>query len=978
MLLKHIDKLLKPYPVGLTVAEIKRALVPFNVRASLAEIREALEYVPKSGDGRYSSRGLFELPANPCDVPVTYIANRNVTIHSAADKEKIRKMGAKYHMQEHYKVHCKPFIRAFEDTCLRGHQLLLGGFHHIKTRRGKLSIKSRECLSYVQCLMVEFDEDVGYGSLDEMASEHPFIRENAVLLMESTSGFPNSRAFFMLPSALTSLDEIDIMVQILTDVFPGCDPSGTRPSNGCYGRIGLDYRVLGNWLTWDSLRGWAEEWTAERKAVPRSNQIERSPLRDLPTEYFEFMRVTKPNPDGWYLYVPCPHVSHEHDGWGKSTNRCQIRSAPNGLYVTACWKCKSDSAGAKFRYIGQRELREKQRETLVKSLIDAHNAEEAFVKKILDGSLDVPEPVVMPTRAEQERLKMDRVKVGKASPLELSRPSARLVKPTRVQEVISMLQSSREIQQAFLYNKRIVGLNAPTGAGKDETHISIVLEHNFHSIETKPHHLLAREKTDRWMAHTSAVRWMGVTSGAEIVEEMDWDELLSDPFPENAEWKCIQPNKVWSYMQQGGNRYLGICQSCPVNEACSQIGFNAQAAHAKAHRAIVLAIPQLFINPMYEALSEKLYSVAPRDEDIDAQESPSVEDNPSHIRLAVMDEVKPSNLFLDCELSMSTLQTWRVMWDTKELGEFARRVEQILLEERKISHLAEYITSIDDELVEALGSQMNQVRERYVRDVSPTYDPIHTERLLANVNLEFMNGAKVVLAANISAYKRLRELDVPVVHRNLLDSDEHLEMSLDEACAIGVYGNLDDMDSDAIKTEVPRVYDEKWNPLSQLRILFNAYSVKGAPIDYRNKMLQWEVPPQLHSHIKQVTMMSATLNEALFRQAMKEYQDEILFDSVRPTAFIAGSRIFQIRTGKYCRGTVLNWDAKWMPTHLKPAGDKLWGMLEAEVERDRYVTHAIVVSMCAKVEIRLVGYAAKHYRDGKLLGVRRDQRNAGS
>ena len=950
MLLKQIDKMLKPYRVGLTAAEIKRALVPLKVRASMKEIREALNYVPKSGDNRYSPDGLFVMPEKASDVPVTYIANRTVTVRSVEDKEAIRKMGARYHMESHYQVQCKPFMQAFKDTCLRGHQFLLGGFYRIKNRNGKFSIKSRECLSYVQCFMVEFDDDLGYGSLDEMASEHAFIRDNAVLLMESTSGFPKSRAFFMLPSALTSLEEIDIVVQILTNALPGCDSSGTRPSNGCFGRVGLEYRVLDNWLQWDALRGWAEEWTGEKKVVPRGREIERSSLSELPADYVEFMNTTKPTADGWHRYVPCPHKKHEHDGWGESSNRCQIRLAdagkPKNGYLTACWKCRSETAGPRIRHIGRDKLHEKRREALAKSLSDAHDAEEAFVQKILDGGLDVPEAVVIPTHAEQERMKMNRVKVGKGSPLELSRPSVRLVKPNRIQEVISMLQSSREIQQAFLYDKRIVGLNAPTGAGKDETHISIVLEHDFHSIETKPHHLLAREKTDRWMAHTSAVRWMGITSGAEIVEQMDLTELLADPFPENAEWKCIQPSKVWSYMQQGGNRHLGICQTCPVNEACSRIGFNAQAAHAKVHRAIVLAIPQLFINPVYEALSEKLYSVAPRDEDIDAQDSPAQAEGSSHIRLAVMDEVKPSNLFLECELTMPTLQTWRVMWDTKELGKFAQRIESILLDERKIASLADYINSIDDELTETLSGQMNQVRERYTREDAKTVDPNNPDRVLAHMNLVFMNGAKVALAADTSAYKRLRELEIPVIGRSLLDTEEHLEMSLDEACAIGVYGNLDDMEADAIRAEVPKVYDKDWNPLTQLQILFKLYSLKGAPILYHQKELHWEVPPQLHSHIKKVMMMSATLNEALFRQAMKEYDDDILFDSVRPTALTAGSRIYQIRTGKYCRGTVLNWDTNWMPQSMKPAGDKLWGMLETEVERDRDVTHAIVTYQC--------------------------------
>ena len=941
MLSEKLEGILENYPYGLTLKEIQRALRTMSVKSSLSELRDELASYPSpvAGVERYGLGGVYELPAKPCDVEVTYLANRRVKIRKPEDKARVKKLGSAYYAERNYQIKSAPFLNAFRDTCQRGHQLVLGGFFRAKSARNQISVKARECLSYVQCLMVEFDEDLGYSSLEEMAQKNDFIRENACLLMESVSGFPKSRAFFMLPFPAT-MDEdntwgrLDFVIRMLLAEFDGkADASGTNPANGSLGIEKGDYIVLNQWLSREVLTRWARDWERQPKQVPKQMDIEKSDLSQLPEEYRNIMKVSSPDAHGWYGRYPCPHEDHEHDGWAGGSNACSILPKGRG-FLTACWKCeREDVSKPKFRYIGKDKMHDNRKSVVAKEIATNYEAEEEFVRGILDGTLDVPEPIEIPSWAEQEESRIKRVKRGEASPLELIRPSAILEKSRDVQDVITLLESDAKIARALAMNNRIIGLNAPTGAGKDERHMAMVVEHELHSIETKPHHLVAREKTERWQERASAARWVGITAGMDEVEAMHWEDRIADPFPESSDWKCIQPRRVWNYMQRGGNRHLGICSKCPVQDTCNIAGYNGQAAWVKQQRAIVLAIPQLFVNPIFESFSEKLYHVSPRDEEVDAQEST--------LRLAVMDEEDAFTLFLECELSLAQLQIWRNMWGEEDLAVFAARLENILLN-GELTDLKDYIESINETVAESICDQMHHVREPYELIEEKTIDP-DTGDELGVFKLRFRSGNLVTLAVNRDAVMRLKALELPNLHIPEVQRTGHVEMTLDQAFAIGVYGAADEMDGEAILSRLPRTYSKEWNPFKQLQKLFERYPAESAPIslDGANDamMLTWEVAPQLHEHIKRLICMSATLDEELFRRAFSEYADDLEFVRVEPTPLVEGSQIFQIRTGKYCRGTVLDVNGN---RQLHGTGMKLWEMFKSEVLRDPDATHALV------------------------------------
>ena len=953
-----LDKLLAPYVFGLTAKEIHRAIKPLKTDVSPGDIDEALRTYPCAVAklNRYTPHGLYQMPNRASEVKVTYLVNRNVTVQGSADKANIREKGAAYYMQSHYQVQCDTFLNAFKDTCLRGHQLVLGGFYRAYLENGKagthppsgglesqpkLSIKSKQNLAYVQCLIVEWDQALGNdASLQALAENHPFIRDNAVLIMESTSGFPKGRAFFMLPQPTSNPNEIAFVIRMLLKEFDGkADPKGSRPSNGAFGRIGIDYLVLDNFLHPETMRRWAEEWNAQPKRVPAKQDIEKSDLTQLPLAYQDYLQQATPNARGWYGRVPCPHEDHEHDGWDSGDNACEMRPSGSG-FVTACWKCSGDGMKPKFRFIG-RDLTPQ----VGKSPIQAHHkpgiaqiieeadaAEAQFVQRILDGTLDIPAPVEKPSFTQQQEWIAARVRSGEETPLKLQRARKVTLPTERLTDIIKLAASDAAIQAALRTKQRIVAVKAPTGAGKDYQHEVYIIDTNAYSLETKPHGRVADEKVARWMERTTAARVYGIRQGAEIVEALEWGLRLTNPFPEDKSWLCIQPNRVWEYMQRGGNRHKGLCLTCPVREGCNAAGYNAQTAAVQAVRAIVVANPQLFIHPLYEAQSERLYT---------AQEGKE-----ERHRIALIDEADPLTMFLDCELTMQQLHDWRMMWEGEALGIFAHRVERALKQERSMAALSEYILSIDAKPEREIVSQMERVRTLCSAFRQKAVDP-QTGDTLSELKVEFPNGAMASVAKDEKAYEILRERDKPVLRPREVPRNGWVTLTLDAAFGLGVFGNADTLDAAQIKTALPQVYAKHWNPLINLKRLFSRYArTADAPIHFANEVLKWEIAPILHPHIKKLICMSATLDETLFRRAFSEIGQDIEFVNVKPTPLVEGSRLFRIRTGKYCRKTLLLRDSEGQPIGLKKAGERLWKMFQTEVERARDTTHALVTYKC--------------------------------
>ena len=940
---RKLDAQLQPYHYGLTRVELQEMFqhddnVPDNLLERALSGYPTVSARPMGEKyDRFTPHGIYVPADSPSQSQITYLANRKRKIKGPQDKPN---NGSNYFSAYNYRVECNTFRDAFDNVSLNGFQFVPGGFYHVWDEdKEVLAIRRNGQLAYAQVFLVEFDKDLGYACLEDVVQKNQFIAENAALLATSVSGFPKFRVFFMYPMPVVDYDDkmqIDYVCKQLLAEFDGtADANGTNPTNGAFGCVGQEFIWIDKWIQHETIARWHAQAQVQTKSTIRTPIEWDSEITEIPQEYRDVLETSKKNKHGWTVTrVPCPHVNHSHDGWGNAENGCELRKAEGGMY-TKCWKCKGeDISKPKIRFIGRKAQTASQRSEIQESIRMEREAYADFLRRMKDGSIEIPPPVQMPTPQERQRGQGIRVSRRELSPLAMRRTKD-ITKKAESPDTIPLGTSDSQIKIAYLKQSRIIGLNAPTGAGKDETHMHVVINNHLHSLESKPHHRLAREKAGRWGELTvSTAHWTGILHGVEIVEAMTWEERLRDPFPEDGSWKCIQPRKAWAYMQRGGNRHVGICQTCPANEACYAIGFNAQAMHAKSKRAIVTAIDDLFTNPIYESFSEKLYIVAPKDEEPETEKG---------IRLAVMDEVDVKGLFIDCQLDIEQLRVWEDMWQGTELAEWAKNVREILTQQQSFDALESHIMGIDDELTQKLSEQMSKVRTPYTARRFETVDA-ETEEVLSSFKITFPNGMEACLAKDYRAYQILINKDVPTVLAQEIAEEGVLELTLDSAFQVGIYGKPADMEVDDIETKLPRVYPDYWNPLRQLKLLFERYSAPSAPIKLRGNVLRWSVPPQLHDHIQRIVFTSATLDEELFLRAMSEYANSIEFVQVKPTPLTGASRIFRLRTGKYCRGTILHDDKSKFG--FKPAGERLWQMFVAEVLANPAKTHALITYKC--------------------------------
>ena len=70
--------------------------------------------------------------------------------------------------------------------------------------------------------------------------------------------------------------------------------------------------------------------------------------------------------------------------------------------------------------------------------------------------------------------------------------------------------------------------------------------------------------------------------------------------------------------------------------------------------------------------------------------------------------------------------------------------------------------------------------------------------------------------------------------------------------------------------------------------------------------------------------------------------EEIEFIRIKPTPWIAGNQVFQIRTGVHTLKTMLDYDNTWDVIGLSKIGEPFLLSICAEIERDPSVKHAII------------------------------------
>ena len=145
--------------------------------------------------------------------------------------------------------------------------------------------------------------------------------------------------------------------------------------------------------------------------------------------------------------------------------------------------------------------------------------------------------------------------------------------------------------------------------------------------------------------------------------------------------------------------------------------------------------------------------------------------------------------------------------------------------------------------------------------------------------------------------------------------------------------------------------DPHWTYWHQLKRFFTYYTRDAdAPIRWNGKVLRFWIPPVLHPRVKRLLLTSVALSEQHLRRAFSDEEIEVV--RTRPPVWVAGNRVFQIRTGVYPRQTILDYNSNRDVIGISKIGQRFFAGIRAEIERDSSVKHAILTykSIAARLE----------------------------
>ena len=518
------------------------------------------------------------------------------------------------------------------------------------------------------------------------------------------------------------------------------------------------------------------------------------------------------------------------------------------------------------------------------------------------------------------------VREGELSPLGIKRPSPVLRDLERTTEVYESLEKSMDqIRHVFDRNVRICGLIAETSLGKSYETESYVLSGGEICLSV-PTTRLAEETEQSFEKRNlpSFARWKPRMYRWQRVKDIPVEVRMENPFQHGN--VCEDPERCDALERKGGNPRVSICPQCPVYTVCQQHGYLSQSATLKQAKAQILPIPQLFLNPEYAGLLEGIL------EPIDDTD-----------RLCIMDKVQADELFLECNISKDVLEVWSEMWQGSALGNFAKvLLNTFRTGEQTDSSMVKRIratVNLFRQQEEKLIEQMCQVNVRgKVVERGITDDK--TGKALARFTIQFDGGISAYIPLDDSAADRLSAKGFPFFRHDFFVLNEGMKIPMQMAQAIEL-GILDVGNVDSIRAFPTICKDPNWTFWHQLKRFFAYYTRDAdAPVGWDGEVLQFWVPPILHPRIKRLVVMSSNLSERHFYKPFSDEGTEVI--QIKPAAWLAGNRVFQIRTGNYPQGTILNYDNNWNVIGMSKAGQHFFLGIRAEIERDPSIKHAII------------------------------------
>ena len=537
------------------------------------------------------------------------------------------------------------------------------------------------------------------------------------------------------------------------------------------------------------------------------------------------------------------------------------------------------------------------------------------------------------------------IREGKLSPLAIKRPLSTLHQQETPKKVYGTLEeSAAQLRRVFERDARVINVISETAQQNVESYLLAGGE----ICLNVPSHSLAKATGQRYAARKlpSFGRWRGRRYRWDQVKDIPIKERMANPF--QAGNLCEDPERCLALDERGGNSRESICPKCPVHTECQRRGYLSQPLALRNVKAQISPTYQLFIDLQHASLLEETL------EPVDSTE-----------RICIIDDqtVEMDGLFLECQLSKEMLEAWVVNWQGNALGNFAETLLNALESQGEpngnpIGRVRAAVTAFQQHEA-AIIHQMCHINVRGKVIAIRTIDA-ETSEELAHRTITFENGVAAYVPVDAKAEERLKDKGLPCFRFDPLRHDQEVDptedrhrdteiaptadievpMQMTQAIELGILdvGTVESIQ--AFPTVCP---NPNWTYWHQLQRFFAHYTRDAdAPMRWRDKTLQFRVPPVLQPSVKRLLLMSPTFTESHLRRIFPREKVEVV--RTEPIAWIPGNRVFQLRTGSHALHTILNYDSNWDVLSLSKIGERFLFDIRTEIERDPSVKHAIITN----------------------------------
>ena len=522
--------------------------------------------------------------------------------------------------------------------------------------------------------------------------------------------------------------------------------------------------------------------------------------------------------------------------------------------------------------------------------------------------------------------KVPAIRDGRLSPLAIKRPTPVLHKFKPIEEIHETREEiSVQVQRAFDRNVRVLGFIPETDAEKNREVESLLRSGEVICVNVEDAELAAKaEQLFQKRDVGSVARWRDRMYLWDQVKNIPADLRMTTPFERGN--VCEDAQRCDVLEKRGGNPSEIICPQCPVYTACQERGYLSQGTTLQTAKVQITEDLRLFLDPQYAEIAERL-----------------LEASDGTQRLCIINVLRENELFLECELSKTTLEEWVANWQGGALGNFAiLLLNAVKIRDKSHAHSIRRIRTVMQTfewLEKELILQMCHVNLRG-RVIERGAIDAETGEELARYTIEFERGISAYIPLNATAVDRLAAQELPFfrLHTFVPNEDMKILMPIAEAVRLGF---LDATTVENIQGFPTVCRDSNWTFWHQLKRFFTYYTRDAdAPMQWEDEVLRFWVPPVLHPSVGHLVVTSPVLYGEHLHRTFFDEETEIL--PTKPTAWNSGNHVFQIRTDIYPRATILDLSNTWDILGMSETGQQIFWRIQAEIERNPDIKHGII------------------------------------